>query len=203
MNPSSATTTETGISTSLGNDVFAPLRDFGAEEALPDAFGILYWLNTVWNIYSIIAFIFSALFIFGLIYAMQRIAQLREEHAAELRAAERAFIQKTEGGQQNTRWQDVQTHIQSHSPNDWRLAIIEADIMLEEALEELGLAGNTIGEMLKSASTNQIRTLDDAWSAHLVRNKIAHTGADFVLTQRLAQETINQYQRVFMELGKV
>lgn len=203
MNPSSETATGTGQGVSLGNDVYAPLRDFGMGDALPDVFGVLYWLNTVWNVYSIIAFIFSAFFIFGLIYAMQRTAQLREEHAAELRAAEKAFMAKMHGGEQNSRWQDVQTHIQSTNPNDWRLAIIEADIMLEEALEELGLAGNTIGERLKSASTNQIRTLDDAWSAHLVRNKIAHTGADFVLTQRLAQETINQYQRVFIELGKV
>ena len=95
------------------------------------------------------------------------------------------------------------THIQSVNPNDWRLAIIEADIMLEEALDEIGLAGNTIGEKLKGASTQQLRSLDDAWKAHRVRNEIAHAGADFVLTQRIAQETINQYQRVFLELGRV
>jgi hypothetical protein len=35
----------------------------------------------------------------------------------------------------------------------------------------------------------------------MVRNKIAHAGADFILTQKIARETIMQYERVFKELG--
>jgi len=183
------------------NDVFAPLRVFLFEA--PDGMVVVSFLNSFWNIFSLIAFVFAGFFIFGTIYAMQRTSQLEAEEEASIRDAERLFSQINEGGSNNSRWQDVTTHIQSANPNDWRLAIIEADILLEEALSEIGLAGNTIGEKLKSASSNQLRSLDDAWRAHRVRNEIAHAGADFVLTQRIAQETINQYQRVFVELGKV
>ena len=46
-----------------------------------------------------------------------------------------------------------------------------------------------------------METLNDAWEAHKVRNRIAHDGADFVLTKRMVDETINRYLRVFEELG--
>lgn len=187
----------------LGNDVYAPLREYSLSIPGIDIPSVVFWLNTVWNVFSITSFIISAFFIFGIIYAMQRTSQIAAEEAKQLREAERAFAARTQGNVQNNRWQDIQNHIQSANPNDWRLAIIEADIMLEDALSELGLAGTTLGEKLKSASNEQLRSLDDAWKAHRVRNEIAHSGADFVLTQRLAQETINQYQRVFTELGKV
>ncbi|MEZ4200307.1 MAG: hypothetical protein R3B69_01740 [Candidatus Paceibacterota bacterium] len=47
------------------------------------------------------------------------------------------------------------------------------------------------------------QTLDQAWAAHLVRNKVAHAGSDFILTKKLAQETVTQYKMVFEELGVV
>ena len=92
-------------------------------------------------------------------------------------------------------------HGNSDSPNDWKLAIIEADIILDDVLKQQGYAGNSLGERLKSISPSQLESLQDAWEAHKVRNKIAHEGADFVLTKRLAQETITKYQRVFTEFG--
>ena len=82
---------------------------------------------------------------------------------------------------------------------DWKLAIIEADVLLERMLDKAGYAGNTVGEKLKSASVRSFTTLDDAWRAHRVRNQIAHGGADFVLTQKTAHETIVLYERVFKE----
>ncbi len=203
MNPARETATGTGLNPGVGNDVYAPLREYAVDSILPEFGGVLFWLNTVWNIFSLLAFLVSAFFIFGIIYAMQRTSQLAAEEAEELRAAEKAFAARQHGGAASPRWQEVQEHITSINPNDWRLAIIEADIMLDEALTELGLAGTTIGEKLKGASPNQLRTLDDAWQAHRTRNEIAHAGSDFVLTQRLAQHTINQYERVFVELGKV
>ena len=99
------------------------------------------------------------------------------------------------------KWNAVTAHSQSENPNDWRLAIIEADIMLEQALEVLGLHGHTIGEMLKSANRATFHALDDAWQAHKVRNEIAHQGSDYILTKRIVNETLMRYRRVFDEIG--
>jgi hypothetical protein len=156
-------------------------------------------LGTLWTIYSIIALTLSALFIFGIIYAYIRIGQMSEIEEEALAEQEKMWKELHGGSIENNRWQSVQTHLTSNNPNDWKLAIIEADVLLERMLEKAGYAGNTAGERLKSASARSFATLDDAWTAHRVRNQIAHGGADFVLTQKIAKETLILYERVFKE----
>ncbi len=157
-----------------------------------------------WNIYSIIALLLSLLFFIGFIYAKIRFDQLSEIEQGQLREAEAMWAHVYGGVQKgNNRWDDVSAHVRSENPNDWRLAIIEADIMLEETLDKAGYVGTTIGDKLKTANRESFSTLDDAWEAHKIRNKIAHTGTDFVLTKKLAQETITRYERVFREFGTI
>jgi hypothetical protein len=119
----------------------------------------------------------------------------------ELRDAEELYDAQFRGVQKSGRLNDVLQHIESSNPNDWKLAIIEADIILDDILKQKGYVGASLGERLKSISPNQLNSLNDAWEAHKIRNRIAHDGADFVLTQRLAEETINRYRRVFTEFG--
>lgn len=100
-------------------------------------------------------------------------------------------------------WMKIKNNLNSNNPNDWKLAIIEADILLDNTLIEQGYAGTSLGERLKSIAPSQLATLRDAWDAHMVRNKIAHQGADFVVTQKIARDTIGQYEKVLVELGVV
>ncbi|HEY4516071.1 MAG TPA: hypothetical protein VJH67_02700 [Candidatus Paceibacterota bacterium] len=97
------------------------------------------------------------------------------------------------------KWKKVLEHIESEHPSDWRLAIIEADIMLAELLEKLNLPGETIGDKLKSVEKSDFNTLDFAWEAHKVRNKLAHEGSEFLLNQREARRVIDLYDQVFKE----
>ncbi len=113
------------------------------------------------------------------------------------------MLNKNGGAFRNNRLQDVFKHSASDSPNDWRLAIIEADIILDDTLKSKGYIGNSLGERLKSISPNQLASIDDAWEAHKVRNRIAHDGADFVLTKRIVDDTLARYQNVFREFGVI
>lgn len=97
------------------------------------------------------------------------------------------------------RWRDIEQKINSAMPSDWRLAILEADIVLFDMLNQMGLPGKDLGEKLKSADTSFFGTLDDAWRAHKVRNVIAHEGASYNLTYDEARKTIEAYRRVFEE----
>lgn len=160
-------------------------------------------IGTLWTIYSIVALSLSALFIFGIIYAYIRIGQMSEVEGENLARQEQIWKELHGGNIENNRWRSVQDHLSSSNPNDWKLAIIEADVLLERMLEKAGYAGNTVGERLKSASTRSFATLDDAWTAHRVRNQIAHGGTDFVLTNKIAQETLILYERVFKEFDVV
>ncbi len=166
--------------------------------------GLFAWFAGFWEIYSVIAFLLSALFILGIIYSYIRFNQLSEIEAENLLEAENIWKQlHGSASQENRRWKEIQKHVASGQPNDWKLSIIEADIILGEELSKSGFPGSTIGEQLKSAGTNGFATIQDAWDAHLIRNKIAHEGADFVLTQAMAKEAMIKYERVFKEFGVV
>lgn len=156
-------------------------------------------VRSVWEVFSVAAFALSALLLFGIIYAKIRLHELEEIQEHQLHEAEHAYAHHFASGSKNSRWEEAVAHADSDNPNDWRLAIIEADIMLEGLLDQLGYSGITIGDKLKQASPQFFKTIEDAWKAHKVRNEIAHRGTDFVLTKRLARETLEQYRRVFEE----
>lgn len=99
----------------------------------------------------------------------------------------------------NEKWVKVQEHINSPNPNDWRMAIIEADIMLAEVLEKSGYHGDTVGSQLKSVEPSDMLTIDVAWEAHKARNLIAHEGGDYQLNDREAKRIIELYKQVFEE----
>lgn len=97
------------------------------------------------------------------------------------------------------KWKQIMTHVGSEQPSDWRLAIIEADVMLAELLEKMNLPGDTVGEKLKAVEKSDFVTIDMAWEAHKVRNQIAHEGSEFLFNDREARRVIGLYQKVFEE----
>jgi hypothetical protein len=70
-------------------------------------------------------------------------------------------------------------------------------------LEEKGVPGMTIGERLKVLKTGDMKTLNQAWEAHKIRNAIAHQGADFLLSEREAKRVVSLYREVFQEFDYI
>ena len=112
----------------------------------------------------------------------------------------KAFVKsKEERAQGNERWERVQELVHSPDAGNWRLAILEADIMLTDIVARMGYSGERLGEQLKQVEKSDFTTLDKAWEAHKIRNTIAHEGGDFILTQREARRVIVLYEDVFRE----
>lgn len=162
---------------------------------------VLNFLDILWSIYAVLAYIMAIILLVLYVYASTRYKQLLELREGIVTERERIYDERYRTNPKNSRLDDITKHIASNNPNDWKLAIIEADIILDETLKEKGYNGVSLGERLRSISPAQLQSLDDAWQAHKVRNQVAHGGADFVLTRRLAEETIKQYRRVFAEFG--
>ena len=157
-----------------------------------------------WDVYSVIAILLSLLFFAGFVYAKIRLGQLSEEEHTLLHETEHAWAHKYEHHEsKNTRWEVIEARASERSPESWRVAIIEADIFLDETLTNAGYVGQTLGEKLKSANPASFTTIQDAWEAHKVRNEIAHVGSDFVLTERATKETLLRFERVFREFGVI
>lgn len=94
----------------------------------------------------------------------------------------------------------IQGYMSSQSEALWRIGIMEADNVLLEVLKEKGYQGDGVGEMLKNAS---FRTVDLAWDAHKIRNRIAHEGSDFELTEREAKRAFVLYESVLRDLKAI
>ncbi len=97
------------------------------------------------------------------------------------------------------RWKKIVEHIETENPNDWKQAIMEADIILGEILEKMGYQGDGIGEKLRRVEKADFQTLDQAWEAHKIRNIVAHEGASYDITQYEAKRIIGLYKQVFEE----
>lgn len=95
------------------------------------------------------------------------------------------------------RWNIVIGYMQGKEEAIWRIGILEADNLLDEILSDRGYRGLTLADKLKMAGFN---TIDLAWAAHKIRNRIAHDGSRFILSERIAQNTIELYRAVFKEL---
>ena len=160
-------------------------------------------IQSIWTLYSVIALIVSGFFIYGIIYSYIKRNEYSRLIEEQLANEEKRWKQLHDPQQGNQRWLDVEQHVYSTNPNDWKLAIIEADVMLEKMLEDAGFGGVTVADRLRSASSRSFASIEDAWQAHRVRNQIAHGGTDFVLTQKMAQATIIQFKRVFQEFGVI
>jgi hypothetical protein len=147
---------------------------------------------------TFVSYAFSAAAIFGAIYAFRGLTKINEAvnaiYADSGKTEEIIVDQKG-----NRRWERVVSHLNSTSVNDWKFAILEADIILDELLDATGYRGETVSDKLKRVEASDFETLEFAWEAHKVRNTIAHEGSEFVISEREARRVIGLYQAVFEE----
>ncbi|MFA6270596.1 MAG: hypothetical protein WC657_05330 [Candidatus Paceibacterota bacterium] len=97
------------------------------------------------------------------------------------------------------KWEKIIKLSESTNQSDWRLAVIESDIILDDLLGKLQLPGETMGEKLKAVEPSDFTTIESAWEAHKFRNMIAHEGSDFIINQREIRRIILLYESVFKE----
>lgn len=147
------------------------------------------------------AILFTLFLMYVIIYAAVRLKQIEKEEEEKFHSLriKDAANEPANDPVLNQKWQKVQAHINSTNPADWRLAILEADIMLDTILDKMGYQGDSIGDKLKGIEKSDFVSLDAAWEAHKVRNRIAHDGSDYPLNDREARRVIELYQKVFEE----
>lgn len=163
--------------------------------ASAEAYNSLYHYWTLWiAIVAMGTLLLSA----AIIYCWLRIMQVRRNERAKWQAAAHTVAAKDIPKTQ-LRWNRVLEQIHSDSEQNWRLAILEADIMLNELLDVLGYRGETMADKMKIVNRSRFHSIDLAWEAHGIRNQIAHQGTLKSLDSREARRTISLYEKVFKE----
>jgi hypothetical protein len=158
------------------------------------------FLAHVWLWVIVVGYVLSIAGLVAIVYIIVRLFELRKREE-EYYSTVIAPTEATAGV--NPRWQHIQSLIAEAKASHWREAIIEADIMLDDALGRRGYVGDGVGEKLKAVDRADLRTLQDAWDVHKVRNQIAHEGTTFDLSETVARRTIARYEGVLRELKAI
>src|SRR3989338_3897983 len=97
--------------------------------------------------------IFAGWIFLGLVFLiltgiiLSKIRSLRKLEIAEFAEALKNLIGKAP---RNERWEKILKYFDSDNPSDWKLAILEADTLLDELVTRTGYQGDNLGEKLKS-----------------------------------------------------
>jgi hypothetical protein len=96
------------------------------------------------------------------------------------------------------RWQQVRQTSQQGLMGA-KLALMEADTLLDSGLKSLMMPGETLGERLKVACYKYPK-LQNVWWAHKLRNQLAHE-ASFQISQRQAARALDEFERALKLLN--
>ena len=102
----------------------------------------------------------------------------------------------------NARWEEVQRHINSTREAEWKFAVIEADKIIDDTLKNAGFSGETMGERLINIEQGQLTTLEGLWTAHKIRNRLAHD-INYFLRYAEAKRAVQLYEKTLRELEAI
>jgi len=185
--------------------VFEASRD--AASYLSSAFAAaagLPWEDVIFRI-EIISAIITLLLIIGAVYVLLKLFSLMEKH--EIRAIPKGMFGKTvftskapgvKAEFKSERWDEIKKRLDSENPSEWKLAIVDADTLIDNFIKELGYQGETFGERLKRIGKG-FKGLDELWRAHKIRNRIVHE-PDIKISKDSVRKVLSLYEKAVKEL---
>lgn len=97
------------------------------------------------------------------------------------------------------KWNKIKNRLETGIESEAKLAIIEADSLLEDILKEAGYEGKTLEERLKSATKEVISNLEEILEARKIRDNIVYD-PDYKLDLTLAKKTLSVYEETIQHL---
>lgn len=110
------------------------------------------------------------------------------------------FTYKPYGVKKMTKgWVRVVNRLEMPDSAEHKLALIEADDIVDNILRRMGYAGNDLGERLAHLTAMTLPNLNQLTQAHQVRNNIVHD-PDYHLTLDQARKTLEVYEAALKDL---
>jgi hypothetical protein len=130
-----------------------------------------------------VAALIAAVFVFLLLRTIWRFLR-RLFLTPRLEGMDRRAIQ--------SRWAEIERLTASGSEMNLKMAVMEADKLLDHALKALAIPGATLGERLKYAAYTYPK-IRNVWNAHRLRNQLVHESS-FYLEPSYAKRAIRDYK---------
>ena len=97
------------------------------------------------------------------------------------------------------RWQRIMHRLDTGNESEYKLAIIDADALLDEMLKRMRLTGETVDERLQKITPLMIANVEELKTAHQTRNSIVYD-PDYRLGLSDARRVLLIYQKTFEDL---
>lgn len=96
-------------------------------------------------------------------------------------------------------WAKITSRLETGLESEYKLAVIEADSILNDILKRMGFGGETLGERLEKLTAATLPNLKQIWEAHKIRNNIVHD-PDYRLTLDEARRVLDIYEQALRDL---
>lgn len=87
------------------------------------------------------------------------------------------------------------------NPATFSMAVLNADKLVEHAMKEKGMSGQTMGEKLKN-SPKFFSDVNGLWRSHKLRNQIAHE-PDVSISYEQAKTALIEFRKALKDLGAI
>ena len=155
------------------------------------------WLepNLLWL--QLIGVLLSGLFLWGIIYIITQVQyfNMKVERYMDVFGVGNLTKRKSLKG-----WQQIRKRIMSEVQQDWKLAVLEADQILNEILKMAGYLGSDLTKKLEILKPENLVSLEEVKDAHSLAIKIVNDPA-LELTKEDAIRALKSYKNAFKELN--
>lgn len=136
---------------------------------------------------GVITFIIAILIV-GVMVIVAMMLTKKREHRFDKEAYQTRFLQ-------------IENKLRKENTATYTNAVMNGDKLLDKALTEMGVAGNTMGERMKRCG-GKFSDVNAVWRAHKLRNAIAHED-DLEITYGQAASALKIYKQALKDIGAI
>jgi hypothetical protein len=99
------------------------------------------------------------------------------------------------------RWLAIEKQLNKDDTSSFSLTVLNADKLLDQALRERGVKGETMGERMKAAKDTW-SSANNVWAAHKLRNRIAHE-SEVQVSYDDARRALVAFKQALRDVGAI
>ena len=98
-----------------------------------------------------------------------------------------------------SRWMTIEQQLKRDEAHSYQICVLNADKLLDQALQERGVTGTTMGDRMKQTKWSNANSV---WSAHKLRNQIAHE-PEVKLDYDGARRSLAAFKQALKDVGVI
>lgn len=100
-----------------------------------------------------------------------------------------------------SKWLSIENQFKRDEESSYHLCVLNADKLLDQAMRERGIKGETMGERMKTLQTTWSNA-NAIWTAHKLRNQIAHE-SDVRVSYDDARRALVSFKQALKDVGAI